>query len=209
MEHMTMSMPLLPDWAQWAWTAVFLGIAVVHVWHAWSMRGQPRWWHLGHTIMAVGMLVMYALPSMNYPGTYRAGLVLFLLVAAAEAAAAIVLRRREGTLNPLWACAVLDKLVMVHMLAFPMHGPVLLTSALVVYLGLQVLAWSLDLWSRVAVVRPATSEASVAVPAGGPAVAASTQRPGLGLTADGTPAVRISLALMAAGMGHMLVASLA
>ncbi|MHA6797924.1 DUF5134 domain-containing protein [Bounagaea algeriensis] len=205
---MTMSMPLLPEWAQWAWSAVFLGIAVVHVWHAWSMRGQSHWWHIGHTIMAAGMLLMYALPGTHHPGTYRAGLVLFLLVAAAEAVTAVVLRRREGALNPLWTCAVLDKLVMVYMLALPMHGPVLLTSVLVVYLGLQVLAWSFDLWSRLAIVRPAASETSVAAPAGGPAVAVPPQRPALGLTADSTAAVRISLALMAAGMGHMLVASL-
>ncbi|MHA6805884.1 hypothetical protein [Salinifilum ghardaiensis] len=208
MDHMAMSTPLLPEWARWAWSAVFLAITAVHVWHAASMRSQPRWWHVGHTIMAVGMLLMYAMPHMGHSATFRLGLAVFVLLAAAEAATAVVLRRREGVLNPLWAGAAVDKLVMVYMLALPMRGPAAVTAVLVVYLALQVIAWSFDLWSRVAVVRPATVGTAATVPAGGPATAPVERGAGVGLVADSTPAVRVSLALMAAGMGHMLAASL-
>jgi hypothetical protein len=195
-------MYLLPEWLRWVWAAAFLGVVVAHAWHAWSMRGQPRWWHIGHTTMAGGMLVMYLVPHMAHPGLYRAGLVLFVLVAAAEAAWTLVLRRREGWLNPLWVATTVDQLVMVYMLAMPMSGPVLVTSALVVYLGVQTVLWGAGLWSRVPAVRPQEA------PLGAPGAASAPPRAReIGLAAEADVVVRISLAVMAAGMGYMLLTS--
>jgi hypothetical protein len=98
----TMSMPLLPPWARAAWAIALVGVAVVHIWHAWAMRGQTRWWHAQHTAMAAGMIVMYLAGGMIGSGPALAGTVLFGALTVAVAATATLLRRREGVLNALW-----------------------------------------------------------------------------------------------------------
>lgn len=203
MEPAMADMSLLPEWLRWVWAAAFLGVVIAHAGHAWSMRGQPRWWHIGHTTMAGGMLVMYLVPHMGHPGLYRAGLVLFVLVTAAEAAGTLVLRRREGRLNPLWAATTADQLVMVYMLALPMSGPALVTSLLVAYLGVQAVLWGAGLWSRVPAVRPQEE------PLGAIGAASAPPRARvIGLAAEADVVVRVSLAVMATGMGYMLLASI-
>lgn len=195
---MTMSMPLLPDWMSFAWAAVLAGVLAVHAWHAWSMRAQCRWWHLGHTAMAAGMLAMYLDPDMANPVLHRVDPVVFALVAVAEAGAAVVFRRREGVLNPLWASAAVDGLIMAYMLVFPMDGPVLVTCVLVAYLAVQVVAWAFGLWGRAPALRSAV--------AAGTAPGTARSVAGVGLLADSAPSVRASLAAMAAGMAYMLLA---
>lgn len=215
--EMTMSMPLLPAWLRVVWVLALSTAVVAHAGHAWAMPGQRRWWHVGHTVMAVGMALMYALPRMHHPVLYQAGLVLFVLLAIAEIAATVVFRHREGVVNPLWALAAVDMLAMAYMLLPMAFRPGWLTFVFVVYLAGQVVAWAFGAWDRLPVFRPSgtTSEASArgraaAGRSDGPALLATDPVPEydagsvVGLTTHSTVAVRVTLAIMAAGMAYML-----
>ncbi|WP_216205373.1 DUF5134 domain-containing protein [Amycolatopsis aidingensis] len=196
-----MSSPLLPEWLRIALAAVLCGVAVLHIGHVLAMRGQRRWWHASHTVMALGMVAMYLLPRMGNEGLYQAGLALFALVTVALVAGAVLIRRGEGVLNPLWLAAAVDMLAMTYML-LPMSSrfaPV--TYLFVGYLGAQAVAWTAGLWSRVPVLRPVpvgTADAPGAATAGGQGAVA--------LTAESAPTVPPSLAVMAATMAYMLAA---
>ncbi|TQJ00964.1 DUF5134 domain-containing protein [Amycolatopsis cihanbeyliensis] len=192
-----MTSPLLPEWLRIVLAAVLCGVAVLHVGHVLAMRGQRRWWHAGHTVMALGMAAMYLLPRMRNEGLYEAGLVLFALFTVAVVIGALLIRRNEGVLNPLWIAAGVDMVAMTYML-LPMSGrfaPV--TYLFVGYLGCQAVAWVTGLWGRVPVLRPVLAGAPDAPEAAAPAVA---------LTAHSAPTVPPSLAVMAATMAYMLAA---
>jgi hypothetical protein len=45
-----MNMPLLPVWVRAVWAVALVAVALVHAWHARSMSGQPRWWHIVHVL---------------------------------------------------------------------------------------------------------------------------------------------------------------
>lgn len=213
---MPMSMPLLPQWLRIVWALLLFVVLVQHAVHARQLRGQPRWWHIGHTMMALGMAAMYLLPRMQYGEWYRAGLVLFGVITAVEAVGVFVLLRREGVFNPLWVSSTIGMLVMTYMMISPVSRPSWLTLLFVGYLAVEVLAWALGLWERLPVLRrPATAPDSTAeLAAPGAATRPSTTEAAargrvllpIGLPAHSTPGIRASLAIMAASMGYMLVA---
>lgn len=193
-------MPLLPDWLRSVWALAMGGVIVVHVWHASALRGQRRWWHIGHTTMAVGMAAMYLLPRMAHPTLYTAGAVLFTAITLAEAVTTFLHRCHEGVLNPLWVSSTTDKLAMTYVLLSPAVRPAGLAYVFILYSGGQALAWALLLWDRAPALRSpigATSGAALTGPLG------SAGRC-VGLPAHSTPVTRASLAVMAAGMAYML-----
>lgn len=213
-----MSMPLLPQWLRVVWVVALCVVVVVHVGHAWARPGQRRWWHTGHIVMAGGMALMYALPVMSELVWRRMGLALFCLATVTLAVVTVVLWRREGAVNPLWLFAGVDMFAMSYMLAPSWARSAWLTVMIVVYLVGQVAAWGFGLWDRLAVFRVgragAPSVGAVASSSGGggcgpallsadPDVGAGSG-PALGLTGHSTPAVRLTLAVMAAGMAYML-----
>jgi hypothetical protein len=211
-----MSMPLLPQWLRIVWAVALAGVLLVHVWHAWSVPGQPRWWHIGHIIMALGMMGMY-LVGMAHTGLSRAGVVLFAVMTAALATTAVVFRRRERVLNPLWVASAVDTLAMTYMLLPPAAQPTGVRWVFIAYLACQTLAWALGLWDRVPVFQPAPSALGpvpatratattgrVQAVATAMAIPAQSGDRVLGLTAHCTPAIRVSLAVMAASMAYML-----
>lgn len=220
---MPMSMPLLPEWLRIVWSVALLVVVCLHIWHACSMAGQHRWWHAGHTIMAVGMIWMYlAKPTMAHPAQARTGLVIFAALTAALAVTALVWWRRERALNPLWIASATDMLAMTYMLIPPMSRPATLTWVVVAYLAVQTLAWATGAWGRLPLYRPATPTPGGALPAPVPpagghsalapettmtATPASTAGPSrTGLSGHTTPGVRVTLAIMAAAMAYMLAA---
>src|SRR5699024_7662082 len=147
--HESMTMPLLPQWLAITWAVILFGVTAVHVWHAWAMRGQPRWWHIGHTAMALGMAAMYLLPTMSHPGFGRFGLATFAVITAAVLGAGILCWWREGVANPLWLATTVDMLAMTYMF-LPMSNWIpAVTGILVGYLVLQFIAWAGNLWARV------------------------------------------------------------
>jgi Domain of unknown function (DUF5134) len=50
---------ILPSWAGWGWAAVFVVVMLLHVQHAIRMHGAHRLWHSGHILMALGMAYMF------------------------------------------------------------------------------------------------------------------------------------------------------
>lgn len=214
-----MSMPLLPAWLRFLWVAVVCVVAVVHIGHAWAMPGQRRWWHIGHTLMAGGMALMYALPRMQHPVLYRAGPVVFVVLAVTVTGAALYLRRREGALNPLWVFSAVDMVVMTYMLLPVSHLLPAVSYLLVAYLSVQFVAWMFGLWDRLPVFRnrigahPGGSRApsSEATDGGSrPTLLPADSHPEAStgpvveLTAHSSLAVHITLAVMAASMAYML-----
>jgi len=218
------SMPLLPEWLRMLWVAALLGAAALHVRHAWLMPGQTRWWHAGHTTMAIGMTLMYLLDRMQHPALYQAGLAVFASALLTVAAITAAISRREGVLNPLWLASTLDLLAMVYMLLPAENRNAALTGVVVIYLTCQVLAWVLGWWDRAPAPRHAVASAQALSTESNMATDAT-----MPLTATGSPAAallgpaqqvvqyrqrelclqctlstRASLAVMAAAMGYML-----
>jgi len=216
------SMRLLPDWLRAAWAAGMCVVMALHLWHAARIRGQSRWWHAGHVLMAVGMALMYALPQMSHPRLYHAGIAVYSVAAAAALAAALASSWRTGAIDPLWAFAALDMGVMIYMCVT--DRVVALNWMLVAYLGGQFIMWTLNLWCRwtefpttTPPVPPGDSavgagwRADVGRSPGGQAVlaparpiAVRTPEGAPGLLAHCSPSVRMTLALMAAAMAYML-----
>ncbi|MFC7339899.1 hypothetical protein [Saccharopolyspora griseoalba] len=210
-----------PEWVRLLWVVALVGVLATHLWHAWVMPGQPRWWHVGHAATAVAMIAMYSLPHVQHHELYRGGFLLFALAAVAEAGTAVLLRLREGMFNPLWLISTADKMAMTYMMSSPVVRPAVLTGALTAYLVAQAVAWALALWDRVPVLRGARAGSAREPRPGRPQFAerGSTTRgdgsepldfgpaPGVGMLAHFTPVTRASLAVMAASMGYMLASS--
>lgn len=204
----TMSMSLLPMWLRIGWAVALGAVVLVHLWHVRSRPGQARCWHAGHTVMALGMMAMYLLAHDAHAGLYRAGVTLFGGWAVALAVTAFVVLLREGVLNRLWVAAAADMLAMAYML-LPTHAAGV-SLVLVVYLFCQTLAWALGMWTRPAV-RPSVhgSSAGTPEPTAGRSTAAAAPAAGSpagGLIVHDGVAIRISLAVMAAGMAYMIAA---
>lgn len=215
---MAMDTPWLPHWLRLVWAAALLVVLLLHVWHAWSMSDQPRWWHLGHTLMAAGMGLMYLLPRMAHETLYRFGVPVFALLTVATVTLAAVLYLRERVLNPLWLVSAVDMLVMTYMLQAAWR-PAVVGYVLAAYLCGQAVAWCLGLWRRVPALESGTptpggspGPGGGAWPAGaGSALAVATAAPpaeqaghSAGLRAPGAWDVRVSLAVMALSMAYMV-----
>lgn len=205
-----MTMPLLPQWLSVAWALVLLGVVGLHVWHSYTRTGQHRWWHLAHTVMALGMIGMYLLPVMTDPGLARAGLLCFAAGTVLLFACTATLGRREGGLNPVWLVTGLDMMVMTYMFLPGSARPAALTWIAVTYLVGQVGAWLANLWARprrgVAVPDAPETQAAVATAQGPGAATAAAPRRQFGLSGCAALDVRITLAIMAASMAYMLAA---
>lgn len=180
-------MTMLPTWARLIWVAVLVVVAVVHAWHVISISGQSRWWHLVHTAMAAGMVAMYAADPMRQAGLDRVLLVTFTALAVVLAGVLVLVAFAEGVPNPLWALAVADTAAMAFMAAVMLwpHAIAHVVSWIVVgYLCVEAIGWILGGWDRLPVLR----------------------RPSVRLRGHDSIDVRISLALMLAGMASMIAA---
>ncbi len=178
---------MLPVWIRVAWSIALAVVAVLHLWHAAALRGQPRWWHGVHTAMAVGMAAMYAADPMKQAGLDRAMFTVFAVVAVGLVVVTAGVGRREGAANPLWALTVVGAAAMAYMSAVMLWpqaiGPVV-SWVVIAYLCVDAIGWAFGVWDRLAVLR----------------------RESIGLAGHDSVDVRISLAVMAASMAYMLAA---
>ncbi|HLR28019.1 MAG TPA: DUF5134 domain-containing protein [Ruania sp.] len=182
-----------------------MAVVAIHVHHCRMMTGQVRWWHLMHTAMGIGMVAMYVLPVMSDPILAWGGLGIFTALTAALLLTTIVQFRREGALNPLWLATSIDMAAMTYMF-LPMNAqPLLLTWVVIAYLATHTLIWLCDVWARANIFTLADSPGEPPLP-GGSAGTAVVQRRSLGLSGKVDLSVRITLAVMAASMGYMLLA---
>jgi hypothetical protein len=182
---MVMAAQLLPAWLRGAWSAALILVAWAHLRHTRRHRGQRRWWHLGHTVMAVGMLAMYAAAPMAHPGWLALEAAVFAALTIILATTSIVLRRCEGATNPLWAAFTVNALAMAVMaisMALPTGYLLRVASReLAVYLLGEATVWILGAWYRI-----------------------TPARPSAGLSAPPERAVRASLAIMTTAMAYIL-----
>jgi hypothetical protein len=189
---------ILPDWLSVIWSLVFIAVIVLHARHVVETHRERRLWHAGHVLMAVGMLFMYAPPSIDHLGIGAA----FWQIVFANAAGAIVLAALAVTLNGvavnrLWLVLAFDMAAMVYMWS-PNGWVTPITWLLVAYFGLQALLWATNryrmldghglLGSRLDLNPDGTVTATAVAP----------------LVCEGD--LRYSMCLMALGMAYMFAA---
>lgn len=182
---MTMSMPWLPGWLRVLWAVLLCAVFALHLWHAWSMSGQVRWWHVAHCAMAAGMVVMYLFAQADHRDLYRAGAWFFGVLTLAMVAAGAVWWRRDGMPVTLWALAAIGMAVMTCMALPTGDRDKAVTWVLVGYLCAEVLYWLLNPLRRFGARRTGENAA---------------------LASDVTPLLRVTLAVMAVSMAYMLTA---
>lgn len=220
------------------WTAAFVLVALVHLAHVAVMAGRHRLWHVGHVVMAVGMLVMFwpAEPLLGIPAT--AGVWAYAIAACAVALALVVARWRGVRLGPLWLASVADFAAMAYMFALMSGGLAWLSVLATVWFAAQTLGWVSGwlnavlehggLGEPVPAARRGVEPLLGSAPFNGPDSTLSggpTRSPDSGSTGGvampsrvaarpGGPfgnrmrdwSVRATLAVMAAGMGYMMLA---
>lgn len=218
---MTMRMPLLPGWSQWAWVSALAVVLVVHAWHVWTMSGRPRWWHAGHTVMAAGMVAMYAVRQHGHTGLYWVEAVLYAILTVAVGLGGAALWRRDRMVNWLWAASTVDLLAMTYMALPAADRDAGVTYSFVAYLVIEALVWLSDPLPRL-VRKGACREGDTGVAAArrnDAELGATLTRPrvrqtvssdaacgSMRLVTDVPVAVRLTLVVMSASMGWMLVA---
>lgn len=197
MSHMTHTAPLLPGWLRAAWIVALCAVAIVHLRHIWVMRGQRRYWHVGHALMATGMAYMYlhhSAHSLPNPG----GAAVFVVAATASIAAAMAFRLRDGIFNPLWIFAAVEMAAMVYMFLPANTRSTLLSVVLAAYLAAIGLLWALGKWDgHYHATQPHASDEHSASPVRLAAAADPPRQANMWL--------RASLATMTAGMAYMLL----
>ncbi|MDX3191753.1 DUF5134 domain-containing protein [Streptomyces sp. MN03-5084-2B] len=177
----------MPDWLRAAWGTGFVVITAVHLRHALGMSGRDRWWHGTHTVLAVGMGVMFLVPRAADHDLYETGAVIFTALALTSAGMTVFLQWFDGRAALPWAASTGDAAIMAAMCAVPQPWPAAADYGAALYLGAVAVAWVVGWWDR------------VAAPPG--------REDGTMRTATTTDlSTRTSLSAMAAGMAFMLVA---
>jgi hypothetical protein len=227
----SMGTDLLPPLVTWLWLIGLAAVLIFHCGHLVRMGGEHRWFHSSHILMLVSMLYMYAGMEFKWKwfpaSSWR---VIFVLSTAAMVGWMIFRLVQRRPFSFLWILAVIMQAAMIYMW-MPNWAPAL-TWTLVVYYGLETVAWLGGLlkdskpWTAVlpdgAVVVPAADD-----PAGAPANLANRPASGaVGLLDDTERATavvpdgraafvrlaqesvvsRVSMAIMAASMGYMFAA---
>lgn len=182
----------LPTWALTAWCAIFAIVLALHLFHVARMSGRARVWHVGHSVMALGMVDMYW-PSGNPPVGETPGTVIFAVLAVVALVATVVSRLRGAT-QWLWAMLVVDFAVMAYMFAMMSHRWEALTLILTVWCAIEAVAWFTGLLNAEVHAQHAVIEPSGATDATGGHADASLW------------SVRITLGVMALGTAYMLLA---
>jgi len=125
------------------------GVGALHFGHVIAMRGQPRWWHLGHSVMAITMAGMFVFARMAHPSLYRWAFGLFVLLAVALAGTTGTIWFQDRALPALWAASTVDMAAMAYMLMpASVARPWPLTSLVVTYLVVEALVHVRGEWLR-------------------------------------------------------------
>jgi len=136
------SVDILPQWLAIAWTAAFVAIAVIHARHVLYSAGARRLWHSGHVLMALGMVFMFAPPSIDRL-SIPAGFWQLIFANAAGAVFAWILAQAlsRQVVNLLWVVIASDLAAMVYMWS-PGDFKAPVTWLLVVYFAAQTALWA-------------------------------------------------------------------
>ncbi|WP_170220741.1 DUF5134 domain-containing protein [Amycolatopsis cihanbeyliensis] len=180
---MTHHTGILPEWLRVAWIVALCVVALLHTGHMWAMNGRRRYWHAGHVLMALGMVYMY-LPHRVQPVPAALAMALFGTATVLAVVVALVLWSRDRTVDLLWLLIAVEMSVMAYMFVPAAAQVVAIRYGLAAYLAGVGALWVLGRWDRHYLAGPG-------------AALESTRR--------ASPALRLSLATMAAGMSYMLV----
>ncbi len=188
---------ILPTWLAVIWSLVFLAIAVVHARHVWETRGERRLWHSGHVLMAVGMLFMFAPPSLDHFGVPSEFWQLLFANAAGAIVIWILIALTNGVaVNRLWLVLAFDLAAMTYMWSSNGFVPVV-TWILVGYFAIQALLWATNRYRELD-----GQEVGGRVFLGGDGALTASAVTSLVCERD----LRVSMGLMALGMAYMFAA---
>lgn len=221
--------PWIPAPVAVAWSLLFMLVVLVHVWHAVVLGGRHRLWHLGHVLMAVGMVVMFWPDGSAMGSPAAVGVAVYLGAAGFVVVSLAVARARRLDLGPLWPVIAVDLAWMAYMFAMASYRLMWLSVLGVLWFAAQALGWATGRLGRV-LERGGLGEAVPASVGSTPSnrgteatEPSSTNQVGRGergASGDSEPeildgvidsgrrdwSVRISLAVMGAGMAYMLLA---
>jgi hypothetical protein len=208
-----MGTDLLPLWVTWLWLVALAAVLVLHCAHFVRMGGQHRWFHASHILMLVSMLYMYA--SMEFKWKWFPSNWWVVIFSASTAAMVVWMIYRFAQRHPfsaLWVLALIMQAAMIYMW-LPNWAPAL-TWTLVVYYGLETVAWLtglLDDTKPAMAVGPSSHGLGGSMSHGGmPERGSMSFGPGEGPVdvplAQKAMASRVSMAIMAASMGYMFAA---
>jgi hypothetical protein len=210
---MPMSQGLLPPWVTWLWLVALGAVLVFHCGHLVQMAGQHRWYHASHALMIVSMLYMYA--SMEFKWSWLSSTLQAVIFSLSSAAILVWMIYRFVQRRPfsaLWVLALIMQAAMIYMW-LPSWAPAL-TWTLVVYFGLETVAWLtglLDDTKPAMAVGPGShglggSIAHGSMPERGSVSFGPGEGPADVTLAQKTMTSRVSMAIMAASMSYMFAA---
>jgi hypothetical protein len=187
---MAMSGPdLLPPIVTWLWLIALAAVLVFHCLHFVRMGGQHRWFHASHILMLVSMLYMYA--SMEFKWKWLPATLQAWIFALSTAAILIWMVARFVQKRPfsyLWVLALIMQAAMIYM--WLPNWIAWFTWVLVVYYGLETLAWLFGLIND--------TKGRGAVGPGDKSSFTQLAHPSI--------VANVSMAIMAASMGYMFAA---
>ncbi len=120
-----MTNSVLPSWLGWVWVLALTVVAAVHVRHLVRLPDVTRFWHLGHIVMALGMIAMFWPTGLLLePPSGLVGRTVFALAALVVVVWAVVDRARRGRWTLVWPLLAADMAVMVWMFVVmaPLEG---------------------------------------------------------------------------------------
>ena len=132
---------ILPDWLAVIWTLVFAVLLVVHARHAIQTQGERRFWHLGHVLMAFGMIFIFAPGSLDHLNIPHGFWPVLFATASGAVIAWLLTRTLNGqSANGLWLVLAFDLAAIAYMWS-PSGYVAPLTWLLVAYFAVQALLW--------------------------------------------------------------------
>jgi hypothetical protein len=208
-----MGQGLLPPWVTWLWLVALAAVLVLHCGHLVRMAGQHRWYHASHILMLVSMLYMYA--SMEFRWKWFPSSWWVVIFSVSTAAMVVWMAYRfvqRRAFSVLWVLSLVMQAAMTYMW-LPSWAPAL-TWTLVVYFGLETVAWLaglLDDSKSALAVGPSghglgASLAHGSMPERGSMSFGPSHRPVDVPLAHNTMSDRVSMAVMAASMAYMFAA---
>lgn len=224
MKPMAEVLNLLPLWVTCLWLVALAAVLVFHCGHFVRMGGERRWFHASHILMLVSMLYMFASMEFKwkwFPSSWW--VVIFWLSTAAVAGWMILRFVQRRPFSFLWIFALIMQAAMIYMWMPAPDWVAPLTWTVVVYYGLETVAWLgglLDDSKRMTAVGP--GDRAVVVPVAPESAAANlaTQQGGVAVKLleevkrkmtvlpmnEDSAMSRVSMAVMAASMGYMFAA---
>ena len=135
---------ILPPWLAVIWTLIFIAIVVVEVRHLLDSTGQRRLWHAGLLLMAFGMALMFAPPSIDHfdipSGFWQLAFANGALATLAWMLAQALSRR---AIDALWLLLAIDLAALAYMWS-PSGFQAPITWLLVACFAAQSLLWAGD-----------------------------------------------------------------